>query len=50
MPIAASGCDDVLVDINASNAPASAVLYTIASQAAAKVELEDGGLQVRCEA
>lgn len=47
-PISTSACEDVLVDVDASNAPASAVLHTIAAQASATVEREGGGLLVRC--
>ncbi|MCR9163794.1 MAG: hypothetical protein ACE37F_16265 [Nannocystaceae bacterium] len=48
MPITASGCEDVLVDVSTSNAPVSAVLHTIASQASATVERDGNALQIRC--
>lgn len=47
-PIASSACEDVLVDVDVSNAPASAVLHTIVSQASATIERDAGGLLVRC--
>lgn len=48
--LSTAACDDVLVDLDARNAPVPAIVHSIAAQARATVEVSDGGLVIRCRA